>query len=104
MCMVVVHVLLLFIDISQRFKPKLLLWGKLQTGSQHGIDDGKVSAQVLELLADGFTCLLFGVLAAAYILEAVLVRFIAIGSGFLFCALLLQRINNLFGIFTSLIQ
>ena len=104
MCTFVVHVLLLFINLSQRFKPKLLLRGKFQAGLQHGINDRKVSVQILELLVDGFTRLLFGVLAVAHIPETVPVCFIAIGSGLLFHALLLQRINDLLGIFARLIQ
>ena len=71
---------------------------------QHRIDDGKVSAEILELLTDCFARLLHVVLAAAHILEAVLVGLVAIGSGFLFHALLLQRINDLLCIFTRLVQ
>ena len=59
--------------------------------------------QILELLTDCFACLLFDMLTAAHILESVLVCFAAIGSGFLFCALLLQRINDLLGIFARLV-
>ena len=43
-------------------------------------------------------------LAAAHILETVLVCFVAVGSGFLFRTLLLQYINDLLGILASLIQ
>ena len=47
MCMVVIHVLLLLVNLSECFKPKLLLWGKLQAGLQHGFNNVKVSASDL---------------------------------------------------------
>ena len=81
--MVVIHVLLLLINLTNRLQSLRLVNIQCLFLIQLPVNGSKVSFQIVQLLPNGFTGHLRGVFAAADILQIVFSGSFAIGTGLL---------------------
>mgnify|MGYP000130469619 FL=1 len=96
MCMVVIHVLLLLINLTNRLQSLRLVNIQCLFLIQLPVNGSKVSFQIVQLLPNGFTGRLRGVFAAADILQIVFSGSFAIGTGLLAIGGAVENIQQFF--------
>ena len=102
--MVVIHVLLLLINLTNRLQSLRLVNIQCLFLIQLPVNGSKVSFQIVQLLPNGFTGHLCGVFAAADILQIVFPGSFAIGTGLLAVGGAVENIQQLLSIFSGFIQ
>ena len=101
---VVVHVLLLLVDFTQRIQSLRLPVGKLLSQRQFCINRFQIAFEITELLADRGACLLCRVFAAAGVLQIILAGTFAVAAGLLAISGIVQNIQQLLRVFPRFVE
>ena len=101
---VVIHVLLLLVDGSQRIQPLHLPVGQGLPKKELAVNRFQIPLEIAQLLSNGFAGHFCGVFAASCVLQVVFPGALAVGAGLLSFCRVMEHVQELLGVLSGLVE
>ena len=101
---VVIHVLLLLVDASQRIQPLHLPVSQGHPKKELTVNRLQIPLEIAQLLSNGFAGHFCGVFAASDIFQIIFPGALAVGAGFLPVCRIMENIQKFFSVFSGFVE
>ena len=104
MCSVVIHVLLLLVDASQRIQPLHLPVSQGLPKKELTVNRFQIPLEIAQLPSNGFAGHFCGVFAASHIFQIIFSGALAVGAGLLAIGRIMKNVQELFCVLSGFVE